>query len=224
MGKDEDDVAGCVECGNPLPYGGHVVTPLCDACLSKPAAITDDEAAKMADALSLEAGVEDALLAAEDIASRSNEPELADCLARLEVLWNLGGIHFALKLLDEARLSGGSAGSHRRSSTMRVGWSGPPFGEERIMRKLFVVLFVVLALAAVCTAPVAACNQICRYSGAGDRCDTVGWITGMSCYMSGPICIDQQEVCWTPKEEDKAEFLAQQIGVSEEPTPVCAAP
>lgn len=27
---------GCVECGGPLPYGGHVSTPLCDACLSVP--------------------------------------------------------------------------------------------------------------------------------------------------------------------------------------------
>lgn len=36
----EDDVkvpyGACQECGGPLPYGGHVATPLCDACLSQP--------------------------------------------------------------------------------------------------------------------------------------------------------------------------------------------
>jgi hypothetical protein len=56
-----------------------------------------------ADALSLSDGVEDALLAAEDIARRSGEPLLADCLARLEAIWNIGGVQYALDLLNRAR-------------------------------------------------------------------------------------------------------------------------
>lgn len=91
-----------------------------------PDQLTDDEAAKLADALSLEAGVEDALLAAEDIARRSNEPELADCLARLEVLWSIGGVRFALALLNRAR---DSALEALREVTDEEGLTGKPGGE-----------------------------------------------------------------------------------------------
>ena len=51
----------------------------------------------------LQAGVEDALLAAEEIARRSGEHDLADCLARVHMLWGIGGVHYAVKLLDRAR-------------------------------------------------------------------------------------------------------------------------
>lgn len=91
--------------------------------------ITDDEAAKLADALSLEASVEDALLAAEDIARRSNEPELADCLARLEVLWNIGGVRYALALLNRAR---DSAMEALTAVTDEEGLTAGPVGEHDI--------------------------------------------------------------------------------------------
>lgn len=88
--------------------------------------LTDDEAAKLADALSLEAGVEDALLAAEDVARRSNEPKLADCLARLHMLWSIGGIAYAVKLLDRARDACLEA---LREVTDEEGLTGKPGGE-----------------------------------------------------------------------------------------------
>ena len=85
-----------------------------------------EDLAAEADALSLEGGVEDALLAAEDIARRSNEPQLADCLARLEVLWSIGGVAYALKLLDRARDSVLEA---LREVTDEEGLTGKPGGE-----------------------------------------------------------------------------------------------
>lgn len=51
----------------------------------------------------LQAGVEDALLGAEEIARRCGEPDLADVLARVHMLWGIGGVHYAVKLLDRAR-------------------------------------------------------------------------------------------------------------------------
>jgi hypothetical protein len=55
------------------------------------------------DALDLEEGVTEALLNAEDIARRCRETELADCLARLQVIWAIGGAASLLVLLDRAR-------------------------------------------------------------------------------------------------------------------------
>lgn len=45
----------------------------------------------------------EALLAAEEIARRSGEEDLAECLARLEMLWAIGGLNYAVRLLDRAR-------------------------------------------------------------------------------------------------------------------------
>jgi hypothetical protein len=63
----------------------------------------DDEAAKLADDLDLEEGVTEALYAAEDTARRAGEEALAECLARLEMLWAIGGLVYAVRLLDRAR-------------------------------------------------------------------------------------------------------------------------
>jgi len=65
--------------------------------------ITDDEAAKLADKLSLEVGVEDALLAAEATARSAGLVELGEVLARVHMLWSIGGIRYARALLDRAR-------------------------------------------------------------------------------------------------------------------------
>ena len=88
---------------------------------------TDDEAAKLADALSLEAGVEDALLAAEATARSGGEPELADCLARLEVMWNMGSVRYALALLNRAR---DSALEALTAVTDEEGLTAGPVGEH----------------------------------------------------------------------------------------------
>lgn len=78
--------------------------------------------------------------------------------------------------------------------------------------------FIALLLAACTAAPASACFQVCRYGGSGDSCDTVSWVTGTSCYMSGPSCIEVQEICWAPS-------LAQQLGQEEpEPELACIAP
>jgi hypothetical protein len=92
------------------------------------------------------------------------------------------------------------------------------------MRNLFALVSLTVLLAILATVPAAACTQRCRFSGGGSECDTVGWVTNMSCYMNGPSCIEVQEYgCWAPKEEDKAKTLAQQIGMSSDPAPVCTA-
>jgi len=80
-------------------FTGHRVRPV----LLPEEEITDDEAAKLADAFGLEDAVTDALIAAEDIARRCNEPALAETLARLQMLWAIGGIKATLALLDQAR-------------------------------------------------------------------------------------------------------------------------
>lgn len=78
------------------------------------------------------------------------------------------------------------------------------------MRKLLALLSLTLLVAILVAAPAAACTQRCRFSGGGSVCETVGWVTNMSCYMNGPSCIDVQEYgCWASKpEEEVAAWLA----------------
>lgn len=104
----------CRGCGTPLSVEG-ACSPSCQrdidsgervatvAFSSMP--LTDDEAAKLADALSLADSVEDALLAAEAAARSGGDVELAEVLARVHMLWAIGGngIRYARALLDRAR-------------------------------------------------------------------------------------------------------------------------
>lgn len=95
------------------------------------------------------------------------------------------------------------------------------FSKGKSMRKSVVCFVAVLMFTAVASF---GCTQRCRYSGGGSECETVGYVTNMSCYMNGPSCIDVQEYgCWVPKEETATETLAQQIGIDNvNAAPICA--